>query len=73
VRTLKKAVWALRNRAIGLIIRNMTTTTKKTDRETVIALALGRIFRMGARPTQPGDVEEYERCRAIILKATEES
>lgn len=33
----------------------------------VIELALGRIFRMGARPTQPGDVEEYERCRRIIL------
>lgn len=30
-------------------------------------LALGRIFRMGTRPTQPGDVEEYERCRRIIL------
>jgi len=34
---------------------------------TVAALALGRIFRMAARPAQPGDVEEYERCRAIIM------
>lgn len=34
-------------------------------------LALGRIFRMAARPTQPGDVEEYERCRRIILDAHE--
>lgn len=32
-----------------------------------IELALGRIFRMGARATQPGDIEEYERCRAIIM------
>lgn len=39
--------------------------------EKIIELALGRIFRMGARPTQPGDVEEYERCRAIILDASE--
>jgi hypothetical protein len=36
-----------------------------------VSLALGRIFRMGARPTQPGDVEEYERCRAIILDECE--
>lgn len=32
-----------------------------------IALALGRIFRMAARPEQSGDVEEYERCRLVIL------
>ena len=37
-------------------------TTTKT-----IELALGRIFRMASRPTQPGDIAEYERCRAIIL------
>lgn len=37
------------------------------SRPTIVSLALGRIFRMGARPTQPGDVEEYERCRAIIM------
>jgi len=30
-------------------------------------LAIGRIFRMGSRPTQAGDVEEYERCREIVL------
>ena len=32
-------------------------------------LALGRILRMCARPTRPGDAAEYERCRAIILDA----
>jgi hypothetical protein len=30
-------------------------------------LALGRILLLGSRPAQPGDVAEYERCRAIIL------
>jgi hypothetical protein len=45
---------------IGIVMSN----------EKVIELALGRIFRMGARPTQPGDVEEYERCRAIIMEAS---
>jgi hypothetical protein len=34
-------------------------------------LALGRILRMASRPSQPGDVEEYERCRAIILDMSE--
>ena len=32
-----------------------------------IALALGRIFRKASRPTQAGDIDEYERCRALIL------
>lgn len=34
---------------------------------TLAELALGRIFLLGSRPFQPGDTEEYERCRAIIL------
>lgn len=33
----------------------------------IVNLSLGRIFRMGSRPTQPGDVADYERCRKIIL------
>lgn len=36
------------------------------DRE-IVALALGRIFRLASRPTQPGDVEAYEEARAIVL------
>ncbi len=32
-----------------------------------IELALGRIFRMASRPTQDGDIAEYERCRTIIV------
>lgn len=34
----------------------------------IVSLTLGRIFRMGARPSQPGDLEEYERCRRIIVE-----
>lgn len=30
-------------------------------------LALGRILRMASRPAQPGDIAEYERCRALLL------
>ena len=34
---------------------------------TVVNLAFGRIFRVMSRPERPGDIAEYERCRAIIL------
>ena len=34
-------------------------------------LALGRIFGMLMRPTQPGDAEEYERCRLLVLDAAD--
>ena len=40
--------------------------TTNTDSQTV-ELALGRIFRIASRPTQPDDVAEYERCRRLIL------
>ncbi len=42
------------------------------DRQACI-LAIGRILRMGSRPEQPGDVAEYERCRAIVLELTDPS
>jgi hypothetical protein len=40
-----------------------------TDTQAAASLAIGRIFGMMQRPNQPGDVEEYERCRSIILNA----
>lgn len=43
------------------------------DKQALAQLALGRIFRLAARPTQEGDAQEYERCRAIILDALEPS
>ncbi len=36
-----------------------------------ISLAIGRLFRLGSRPTQPGDIADYQRCRAVILDASE--
>lgn len=33
---------------------------------------MGRLFHIMGRPHQPGDVEEYEKCRSIILDHTEE-
>jgi hypothetical protein len=46
-------------------------TTTRTEQDKVFQLAMGRIFRLMSRPTQPGDVEEYERCRAIVMSASE--
>jgi hypothetical protein len=39
--------------------------------ETSIKLAIGRILRMGARATQPGDIEMYEKCKWVIMDAAE--
>lgn len=38
-----------------------------------IQLAIGRLLGMGTRPTQAGDIADYERCRAIILRAYEDA
>lgn len=38
---------------------------------TAVTLALGRLFRLMSRPAQPGDVAEYERCRAVVMDNTE--
>jgi len=43
-----------------------------SERRAAVRLALGRIFRLGSRPTQPGDVAVYEMCRAVILSCTNE-
>lgn len=47
-------------------MRNLTVVETQ-----IVELAMGRIFRMGARPTQPGDLEEYQRCRNIVLDICE--
>lgn len=37
----------------------------------LVHLALGRIFRLMSRPFQEGDIEDYERCRAIVMDASD--
>jgi len=44
---------------------------RDNERDTLLKCAIGRLFLLGSRPTQPGDVEEYERIRAIVLDNTE--
>jgi hypothetical protein len=41
------------------------------DLEKTIELALGRIFRLGSRQTQVGDIKQYEVCRDIVMTASE--
>ena len=41
------------------------------ERAQIVRLALGRVFQLGSRPTQPGDVEQYESCRALVMAASE--
>ena len=42
-------------------------TNLTSEEQTTVECALGRIFRVGSRPTQPGDVAEYNRCRQLVL------
>ncbi len=41
------------------------------DARKITELAIGRILRLGSRPTQQGDIAEYERCRSLILDNSE--
>ncbi len=36
-----------------------------------VKMALGRMFQMMLRPSQPGDVETYNAIRAIVMDAAE--
>lgn len=42
------------------------TTYRYPEMPVAVQCALGRIFGMLARPSRPGDIVEYERCRAIV-------
>lgn len=37
------------------------------EARTMCELAIGRLLRLGSRPEQPGDIEQYHQCRAIVL------
>lgn len=37
------------------------------ERSQAVMLALGRIFRLMARPAQTGDVADYEAARAVVM------
>ena len=41
------------------------------ESRTAACLALGRLFRIGSRPFQEGDLEEWENIRRVVLEASE--
>lgn len=45
----------------------MTKNDQSSAKRATVQLALGRIFRLAARASQPGDVEAYEAARRAIL------
>lgn len=49
--------------------RGSGSAREEVDPRQIAELALGRILRLGSRPSQPGDAAEYARCRALILDA----
>lgn len=39
------------------------------EAEQIIRLALGRLFKIGSRQFREGDIEEFEKCKWLILDA----
>jgi hypothetical protein len=39
------------------------------EAEQMMRLALGRLFRIGSRPYQQGDDEQFEMCRRAVMEA----
>ena len=52
------------------ISTNQLRSLNRSELNGIIQLAIGRIFRLGARKTQPGDIEQYEQCKQIIMEAS---
>lgn len=42
-------------------------TLSKEEHHAAMNMAIGRLFRLMSRPTQPGDVEQFYRCRSVVL------
>lgn len=38
-----------------------------------VQMAIGRVLRMMQRPTEPGDIEMYYKCRNIVMDYAQES
>lgn len=45
----------------------VASSREEQEKHRAVELAMGRIFRLGSRPSQPGDVEQYEEARAVIM------
>jgi hypothetical protein len=52
---------------INNVLNNLEQATK-VERAAIQELCIGRLLRMGSRPTQDGDVESYDEIKAIIME-----
>lgn len=43
----------------------------EAEARVAMRLAIGRLFRLGSRPEQPGDEKQYLDCRAVVMEAGE--
>lgn len=43
----------------------------RTEAESLMELAIGRLFLMGSRPTQDGDIATFYACRSVVMEAAE--
>lgn len=49
----------------------MNDTPTKSEAKALIDLAIGRIFLLGSRPTQPEDLNDYEKMKRIVLECND--
>lgn len=52
-------------------MKNSAAALSLDEERDLAQLALGRLFRLGSSPEQPGDMEQYDECRAIIMDYAE--
>ncbi len=43
------------------------------EKRVAVKMALGRLFKMGSRPTQPDDLRTYADIRAVVMESLEAS
>lgn len=53
-------------------LMNGIEQSSNSELETLITLCIGRVLRLGSRPEQSGDIEQYEQCRWLAIHADEE-
>lgn len=60
-----------RKAAPAITARPVVVATRYPEAEQVKRLAIGRLFRLCSRPSQPEDIDQYERLRAAFTEAVE--
>lgn len=53
-------------------LQNGIETSSNDELKKIITLCIGRVLRIGSRPEQKGDSEQYDQCRWLAISASEE-